>query len=103
MLAMTPCTKPEADARSGPRESRLRAARVRPSVGRQHHPAPHLGGVVYVAIVVDAGRRRVVGWAMADNLRAELIVEALQMAVAAARPSPAWCITQTGCPGSTPP
>jgi putative transposase len=36
---------------------------------------------VYLAVVLDTFSRRVVGWAMADHLRAELALEALQMAL----------------------
>lgn len=43
-------------------------------------------GWLYVAVVVDAYSRRVVGWAMADHVRAELVVEALEMAVFARAP-----------------
>jgi putative transposase len=38
-------------------------------------------GKVYVAAVTDAWSRRVVGWSIADHIRAELVVDALQMAV----------------------
>jgi putative transposase len=38
-------------------------------------------GWVYLAAVIDACSRRVVGWSIADHLRAELVVDALQMAV----------------------
>ena len=38
-------------------------------------------GKLYLAVVVDCFSRRCVGWAMADNMRAELIVEALEMAL----------------------
>jgi len=37
-------------------------------------------GKVYVAVVLDAWSRRVVGWSIADHIRAELVVDALQMA-----------------------
>ena len=37
---------------------------------------------VYLAVVLDAFSRRVVGWAMADHLRAELALSALAMALA---------------------
>lgn len=37
---------------------------------------------VYLAVVLDAFSRRVVGWALADHLRAELAVAALEMALA---------------------
>jgi putative transposase len=43
-------------------------------------------GKVYVAVVVDAWSRRVVGWSIADHIRAELVVDALQMAVWRRRP-----------------
>ena len=36
---------------------------------------------VYLAVVLDAFSRKVVGWAMADHLRASLALEALQMAL----------------------
>jgi putative transposase len=36
---------------------------------------------VYLAVVLDAFSRRVVGWAMADHLRAELALSALAMAI----------------------
>jgi putative transposase len=37
---------------------------------------------VYLAVILDAFSRKVVGWAMADHLRAELALEALEMALA---------------------
>jgi putative transposase len=37
-------------------------------------------GWVYLAVVIDAWSRRVVGWSIADHLRAELVVDALEMA-----------------------
>jgi len=38
-------------------------------------------GFLYLAVVLDAYSRRVVGWAMADHLRSELVVEAVEMAL----------------------
>jgi putative transposase len=40
----------------------------------------------YLAVVLDAFSRRVIGWAMADHLGASLAVAALRMALAARRP-----------------
>ena len=37
---------------------------------------------VYLAVILDAYSRKVVGWALADHLRAELALEALEMALA---------------------
>jgi putative transposase len=45
-------------------------------------------GWLYLAVVVDCYSRRVVGWSLADHMRAELVVDALEMAVARRRPQP---------------
>jgi putative transposase len=45
-------------------------------------------GWVYLAAVQDAYSRAIVGWSMADHMRHELVVDALQMAVARRRPAP---------------
>lgn len=42
----------------------------------------------YLAVILDAFSRRVIGWALADHLQASLAIEALAMALAARRP--AW-------------
>jgi putative transposase len=44
-------------------------------------------GWVYLATVIDAWSRRVVGWSIADHLRAELVVDALDMATMRRRPT----------------
>lgn len=43
-------------------------------------------GWAYIASVIDAFSRTVVGWAVADHMRTELVVEALQMAVTQRQP-----------------
>ena len=43
-------------------------------------------GWLYVASVMDCYSRRIVGWAIADHMRKELVIDALQMAVARRRP-----------------
>ena len=43
-------------------------------------------GFVYLAVVVDAFSRRVVGWAMKGHLRTELVLDALEMAIWQRRP-----------------
>jgi putative transposase len=45
-------------------------------------------GFVYLAVVVDAFSRKVVGWALDDHLEASLAIEALDMAIAARNPPP---------------
>jgi putative transposase len=43
-------------------------------------------GWLYLAVVLDAWSRRVVGWAMATHLRTELVLDALAMAISQRRP-----------------
>lgn len=43
-------------------------------------------GWLYLATVIDLGSRRVVGWAMADHMRADLVCDALRMAIEQRRP-----------------
>ncbi|WP_091215457.1 IS3 family transposase [Geodermatophilus siccatus] len=43
-------------------------------------------GFVYLAVVVDAFSRKVVGWAMADHLRTELVLDAVGMAITTRKP-----------------
>ncbi len=45
-------------------------------------------GFLYLAFVLDAYSRKVVGWSMATHLRTELVVDALQMAIARRKPAP---------------
>lgn len=45
-------------------------------------------GTLYIAAVMDVFSRRIIGWAMADNMRAELVIDAFEMAVAVRRPPP---------------
>jgi putative transposase len=49
---------------------------------------PTWEGWLYLAAVQDAFSRKIVGWAMADHMRAALVVDALQMALARRRPAP---------------
>jgi putative transposase len=48
------------------------------------HPTDE--GKVYLAVVLDAFSRRVVGWSIADHIRSELVVDAVQMAIWRRRP-----------------
>ena len=47
---------------------------------------------VYLAIVLDAYSRKVIGWALDTHMRAELAVEALEQAIALRRPAPGTLI-----------
>jgi putative transposase len=81
----------------------IRVPGVRPApdlVGRDFNPTepnrlwaadlteiPTWEGVLNLAVVIDCYSRRVVGWAMAEHRRAELVVEALEMAVWQRKPT----------------
>lgn len=45
-------------------------------------------GFLYLAFILDAYSRRLVGWAMESHLRTELVVDALQMALWRRKPAP---------------
>jgi putative transposase len=45
-------------------------------------------GWAYLATVIDLASRRVVGWALADHMRTELVTDALEMAFATRCPAP---------------
>ena len=47
---------------------------------------PTWAGFLYLAVVLDACSRRVVGWSMASHLRTELVLDALNMAIWQRRP-----------------
>ena len=47
---------------------------------------PTWAGFLYLAVVLDAWSRRIVGWAMATHLRTELVLDALDMALWQRRP-----------------
>jgi putative transposase len=47
---------------------------------------PTASGFLYLAVVLDAWSRKIVGWSMANHLRAELVLAALEMAIGQRRP-----------------
>ena len=47
---------------------------------------PTWAGFLFLAVVLDACTRRIVGWAMAGHLRTELVLDALNMALHQRRP-----------------
>jgi putative transposase len=58
---------------------------------------PTWAGFLYLAVVLDAWSRRVVGWAMATHLRTELVVDALEMAVRQRQPRGVIHHSDQGC------
>jgi putative transposase len=87
--------------RKGPRTTRRReGARPAPDLVERNFTAerpdqlwvadityvPTWAGFLYLAVVLDAFSRRVVGWAMATHLRTQLVLDALEMALRQRRP-----------------
>jgi putative transposase len=90
--------------------SRRRSAPVTTRQTRDHHPAsdlvrrnfmadrpnalwvaditflPTLAGFLYLAVVLDAWSRRIVGWAFSADLKTGVVLDALDMALAARKP-----------------
>jgi putative transposase len=58
---------------------------------------PTWAGFLFLAVVVDAWSRRVVGWAMETHLRTELVLEALNMAVWQRQPHGVVHHSDQGC------
>jgi putative transposase len=47
---------------------------------------PTASGFLFLAVVLDAWSRKIVGWSMANHLRAALVLDALEMAIGQRRP-----------------
>jgi putative transposase len=58
---------------------------------------PTWAGFLYLAVVLDVFSRRVVGWAMETHLRAELVLAALERAVARRKPGNVIHHSDQGC------
>ena len=58
---------------------------------------PTWAGFLFLAVVLDAFSRRVVGWAMATHLRTELVLDALNMALGQRRPAAVIHHSDQGC------
>jgi putative transposase len=58
---------------------------------------PTGAGFLYLAVVLDAWSRRVVGWAMAPHLRTELVLAALDMAIVQRLPRDVIHHSDQGC------
>ena len=47
---------------------------------------PTWAGFLYLAVVLDAFPRRIVGWAKGDDLKAQLVLDAMDMAIGQRKP-----------------
>ena len=55
-------------------------------MGGGYHDVPTWAGFLYLAVVLDAFSRRIVGWSMATTLATRLVLDALNMALMTRRP-----------------
>lgn len=58
---------------------------------------PTAAGFMYLAIVLDAWSRKIVGWSMANHLRTELVLDAMEAAIGQRRPSSVIHHSDQGC------
>jgi putative transposase len=58
---------------------------------------PTWAGFLYLAVVLDAWSRKIVGWKMANHLRTELVLDALDMAVRQRQPVGVIHHSDKGC------
>ena len=58
---------------------------------------PTTAGFLYLAVVLDVFSRRVVGWSMANHLKTELVLDALDMALQQRRPTHVIHHSDQGC------
>lgn len=58
---------------------------------------PTWAGFLFLAVVLDAFSRRIVGWAMARHLKTELVLDALEMALMQRRPDGVVHHSDHGC------
>lgn len=58
---------------------------------------PTWAGFLYLAVVLDAWSRKIIGWSMATHLRTELVMDAFDMAIAQRRPEMVIHHSDHGC------
>ena len=58
---------------------------------------PTWSGFLFLAVVLDVFSRRIVGWAMANHLRTELVLDALNMALMRRQPTDVIHHSDQGC------
>ena len=58
---------------------------------------PTAAGFLFLAVVLDAWSRRIIGWAMETHLRTDLVLAALDMAVTQRRPTDVIHHSDQGC------
>ena len=78
--------RPESHVRFGERTPETHSLQDEQGAAvRPHTYVPTWSGFIYLAVVLDDFSRRVIGWAMAAHLGAELVLDVLNMALAQRR------------------
>jgi putative transposase len=67
------------------------------AVGRGYHLHSAWSGFLYLSMVLDVWSRKIVGWAMENHLRTELVLAATNMALAQRRPKSVIHHSDRGC------
>ncbi|MFE4177399.1 DDE-type integrase/transposase/recombinase [Streptomyces sp. NPDC056909] len=80
LAPVTDAAGQEGQTGPGPDRPRLPRRHPRHEAGRRHHLPAHRRGLALPRLRLDLATREVVGYAMADHHRAELVVDALDMA-----------------------
>ena len=62
---------------------------------------PTAAGFLYLAVVLDAWSRKIVGWSMANHLRVGLVLDAMEAAVGQRRPKDVIRHSDQGSPSNT--
>jgi putative transposase len=63
------------------RKARVHRDAAKSAMGRRYHLRSDVRGLSFVAVVLDVCSRRIVGWSMANHMRKELVIDALDMAI----------------------
>src|SRR5215217_2510933 len=87
-LAGHHATRPAGVTSSRSCRAELHPGRSGPVVGADITQQRTGEGWLYLAVILDAFSRRVVGWSMAEYLRTELVLDALDLAISQRQPAP---------------
>ncbi len=77
---------PQSADRTKPDRARLHRRGPKPGLAGRYHLRPTAEDWLYLAAVMDLFSRKIVGWAMPDHMRVELVSSALTMALRQQRP-----------------
>src|SRR3954471_3270270 len=67
------------------------AGRTQQALGGGHHLRADLGTFPFLALIVGVWTRKIVGWSMANHLKTDLVLAALETAIAQRQPKGVIC------------